>query len=65
MNDKNTVIYTDEALRNINDVLNNLMVSPYLGCNYKSNNEIINEVIILDYGAIELLKAYYKSKVIM
>lgn len=65
MDDKNTVVYTDEALKNINDALSNLIVNPYLGCSYKSNNEIINEVIILDYGAIELLKAYYKSKVIM
>ncbi len=65
MDDKNTVVYTDEALKNINDALSNLIVNPYLGCSYKSNNDIKNQIIVLDKGAVEILKAYYKSKVMM
>lgn len=65
MRDNNKVIYSKECINKINLVLDNLIVNPYIGCNYKFNNEIDNEVIVLDTGATEILKAYYKSKLRM
>lgn len=68
MNSKNKVIYSQQSLELINDTLAKIASDPMISFNV--NDESLSEDIkidrcsfTLDDGAVEILKAYYKSKV--
>ena len=47
------------------NVLDNIISNPCITCKYMDKKDIQEEKWLLDKGAIELLKSYYKSKLIV
>lgn len=62
MDGNNVVVETSKAADLINNCLNNSISNPYLICTFKSEGEIKEEKFVLDNGAVQIIKAYYKSK---
>ena len=70
MNDKNKVSYSPESIILINDVLKNIESDAMISFNVNNKNlskdvKVDRCSFTLDDGAVELLKAYYKSKLVM
>ena len=63
MNNKNTVTYTKESIGLVNDILNNVVGNIKVSCKVMtSNNDVVEETFLLDDGATNILRSYYKSK---
>lgn len=63
MNDKNILLNASKAIEVINNFLNKLMNNPYVVCQFKNEDGDIKEgKFILDNGATQIIKAYYKNK---
>lgn len=59
----NKILYDNNAIKIINNALNLAATNPKIQCKLiNENNLSINQEFILDDGALEILKAYYKSK---
>ena len=63
MNNINKVVYAPETIEGINEVLNSDIINTRLECDLIVNCESEKVSIQLDGGAIEILKAYFKSKI--
>lgn len=67
---KNKVSYSSESIILINDTLKNIESDVRISFNVNNKNlardvKVDRCSFVLDDGAVELLKAYYKSKLVM
>lgn len=62
MGDKNKVVQNSELMFLISHLLINSIFNPTVTCKVIKDDEVVEETFILDDGATNILKAYYKSK---
>ncbi|MDU4479363.1 hypothetical protein [Clostridium sp.] len=60
MQSENKVVYDSKSLKIINKALERIKVNPTLMCTCIDKDNLI---VVLDNGAVEILKAYFKSKI--